>query len=121
MPVRSSLDKLYFVGYVDSRPVLIVEWQFLIASRIIVNVTIQVIKMDVLDFITNGRPFDWDLQNWWDWNVHSVWFIWGIVLAIHAYSVFKDDWSFGKDWEDRKIKEIMDKEETEENNSERWI
>ena len=87
---------------------------------IIVNVTIQVIKMDVLDFITNGRPFDWDLTNWWNWNVHSVWFIWGIILAIHAYKVFKDDISFGKDWEDRKIKELMDEEEREQD-KQRWV
>lgn len=87
---------------------------------IIVNVTIQLIKMDVLDFILGGTPMEWDVQNWWNWNVHSVWFIWGIVVAIHAYSVFKDDISFGKDWEERKIKEIME-EEDQVNNDERWI
>lgn len=86
---------------------------------LIVNITIQIIKMDVLDFITNGRPFDWDLTNWWNWNVHSVWFLWGIALAIHAFVTFKDDFGLGKDWEKRKIRELMDEEEKD--NQERWM
>lgn len=35
---------------------------------------------------------------------------WGIGLAFHAYGVFGGDLIFGKDWEDRKIKEFMDKD-----------
>jgi len=41
-----------------------------------------------------------------------LWFIWpiigwGIGLVIHAFSVFSNLW--GKSWEERKIKEIMEK------------
>ena len=44
------------------------------------------------------------------------WFIWpligwGLGLIIHAISVFGGLW--GKDWEERKIKEIMEKERRE--------
>lgn len=86
---------------------------------IIVNLTLQIIKSDVLNFIMNGKLAEWDVQNWWNWNVHSVWFFWGIALAIHAFSVFKGDIGLGKDWEKRKIREIM-KEEEESNNEGRW-
>lgn len=42
-----------------------------------------------------------------------LWFIWpiigwGVGLVIHAFSVFSNLW--GKSWEERKIKEIMDKD-----------
>lgn len=35
---------------------------------------------------------------------------WGMGLAFHAMTVFGVDFIFGKSWEDRKIKEYMDKE-----------
>ena len=35
---------------------------------------------------------------------------WGFGLAIHAFGVFGTDVFFGSDWEDRKIREIMDKD-----------
>lgn len=40
----------------------------------------------------------------------STAFFWGIGLAFHALSVFSNNVFFGKDWEERKIQEIMDKQ-----------
>lgn len=42
-----------------------------------------------------------------------LWFIWpiigwGVGLVIHAFTVFSNLW--GKSWEERKIKEIMEKD-----------
>jgi len=42
-----------------------------------------------------------------------LWFIWpligwGVGLVIHAFSVFSNIW--GKSWEERKIREIMEKD-----------
>lgn len=39
---------------------------------------------------------------------------WGIGIIAHAASVFGKDFFFGADWEERKIKEIMDKEKEQE-------
>lgn len=42
---------------------------------------------------------------------HWFWFSvlgWGIAIGIHAFVVFSDR-LLGKDWEERKIKELMDK------------
>ncbi|OZV70074.1 2TM domain-containing protein [Winogradskyella aurantia] len=36
---------------------------------------------------------------------------WGIGLLFHFLGVFGPDFIFGKDWEQRKIKEFMDKEQ----------
>ena len=35
---------------------------------------------------------------------------WGIGLVAHGVSVFGPGWFWGPDWEDRKIKELMDKD-----------
>jgi hypothetical protein len=47
-------------------------------------------------------------------NYWVVWPIagWGIGVALHAVSVFSGLW--GKSWEERKIKEIMDKDKRSE-------
>jgi len=45
-----------------------------------------------------------------DFNTFSVWIFWGIGLAFHALNVFGIPFIFGKNWEDRKLKEFMDKD-----------
>jgi len=45
-----------------------------------------------------------------DFRFNSVWFWWGIGLAIHAYKTFGSDILFGKDWEKKKVKELMDED-----------
>ncbi|MCK5638887.1 MAG: 2TM domain-containing protein, partial [Flavobacteriaceae bacterium] len=37
-------------------------------------------------------------------------FFWGIGLMFHAYGVFGKNLLFSKDWEERKIKEIIEKD-----------
>lgn len=38
-------------------------------------------------------------------------FFWGIGLAFHALGVFSENVLFGREWEERKIREIMEKEQ----------
>ncbi len=40
----------------------------------------------------------------------SLWFWWGIGLAIHGFKTFGYDIFFGKNWEEKKVQELMDKE-----------
>jgi hypothetical protein len=47
---------------------------------------------------------------------HAIWFywvtlFWGVGLCWHAYSVFGTEPLFGREWEEKKIKEILEKEE----------
>lgn len=37
-------------------------------------------------------------------------FFWGIGLVAHGLSVFVPNWIMGQNWEERKIKEFMEKE-----------
>jgi len=43
----------------------------------------------------------------------SVWFFWGIGLFFHWIGVFGKNIIFSKDWEERKIKEFMDKDKSD--------
>ena len=40
---------------------------------------------------------------------------WGIGLAVHGLSVFLPHYVLGKNWEERKIKEIMDRDKKYQN------
>ena len=44
-------------------------------------------------------------------------FFWGIGLLSHGLSVFMPNWIMGEKWEERKIKELMEKEKQ---NKEMW-
>lgn len=48
------------------------------------------------------------------WDYKWFWFsviIWGIGVVIHGFCVFVHKGTFGRDWEARKIEELMRKEE----------
>jgi len=47
------------------------------------------------------------------WETYSTAFFWGIGLLAHGLSVFGRDLFFGDDWEERKIKEFMEKDKNE--------
>jgi hypothetical protein len=40
-------------------------------------------------------------------------FFWGIGILVHAFSVFLPNWIFGKNWQEKKIRELMEKEKSE--------
>ena len=54
--------------------------------------------------VINGNSF-WNIANF------STAFFWGIGLAFHALGVFGKNIIFGKNWEDKKIREYLEKEE----------
>ena len=47
------------------------------------------------------------------WGTYSTAFFWGIGLLAHGLSVFGRDLFFGADWEERKIKEFMERDKNE--------
>ena len=59
----------------------------------------------------------------WAWNEEfGIWTVglslvgWGIGLAFHAFQVFGMSRIFGKNWEERKIREFMKQEEKDRQN-----
>ena len=49
-------------------------------------------------------------HNFWSWQNFSTILCWGIGLVAHGMSVFIPTLIMGKDWEEKKIKELMEKE-----------
>ena len=47
-------------------------------------------------------------------------FFWGIGLFFHGVHVFRHKFGFYKSWEERKIKEYMEKEEEDFKNTTKW-
>ncbi|MCY0969044.1 2TM domain-containing protein [Chryseobacterium wangxinyae] len=61
-------------------------------------------------FIVASKAIDREQgENFWDWDLISLPFFWGIGLAAHGLSVFLPTFILGKDWEEKKIKELMNK------------
>ena len=46
-----------------------------------------------------------------DGNTFILWGLWGIGLALHAFSIFGLPLILGKNWEEKKLLEFMDEEE----------
>jgi 2TM domain len=70
-----------------------------LAAYVIVNVVL--IVMHTVDL----KPD----ESFWTWSTFSTAFFWGIGLLCHAFGVFGAEILFGNDWEERKIKEYMEK------------
>ncbi len=61
------------------------------------------IFLTMIDIVTGGGI------NWAYW----VYFGWGIGVVAHAFNVYGPERFFGKDWEERKIQELMAKDTPE--------
>ena len=65
-------------------------------------VYLMVNALIIFDNVSDGAEL-FDFENL------SVLLCWGIGLLIHGLSVFSSNFFLGKDWEERKIREIMRK------------
>ena len=73
-------------------------------SHLFVYVIINIVLI-VISF--NNRHLT--LDNFFNLRTFATPFFWGIGLFFHAMGVFGSSLFFGKDWEERKIQEIMNK------------
>ena len=69
---------------------------------LVINILITCLKL--YETIGNWEAFKEEL---FSFGTFSTWTIWGIVLAIHAFSVFGINAILGYDWEERKIEQFM--------------
>jgi len=53
------------------------------------------------------------LEAFLKWDVLATPFFWGIGLLVHGLSVFGRNLLFNSDWEEKKIKELMDKDKNQ--------
>ena len=87
LKARKKLDKL--IGF---------YWH--LASYVLVNIFI----IATIAFAAE------DLSSIFNYGTFSTAFFWGIGLFFHWLSVFGSNIIFGNRWEERKMKELMDKE-----------
>jgi len=69
---------------------------------IVINIMLIIINIQNLD---KG-------ESYFQFKNFMTAFFWGIGLVAHGLSVFGPQILFSKEWEERKIKELMDKERT---------
>ncbi|WP_179345668.1 2TM domain-containing protein [Winogradskyella ursingii] len=72
---------------------------------LIANTLVSTFK--IIRNIKNGETFN---EAFFDFGTFFVWTVWGLAIAIHAFSVFIMPLLVGEDWEERKIEEIMKEE-----------
>ena len=82
---------------------------------LLVNIFLILIQMGL--FSRAFFEFGFEMPSW---SMLSTPFFWGIGLAFHAFHVFHDRVSFFKNWEERKIKEFMEKDEEELKRTNKW-
>lgn len=73
-----------------------------IVVNVIISVTI-IIGLINEDMLTFGKAIE-------NFGVFATWLFWGIGLFFHWLGVFGTNLFFSKKWEERKIKELMNKD-----------
>ncbi|WP_178987898.1 2TM domain-containing protein [Winogradskyella schleiferi] len=71
----------------------------------VINIVITAVK--IMNNINNGETFN---EAFFDFATVITWMIWGIAIALHAFSVFGLPMILGEDWEERKIEKFMEDE-----------
>ena len=70
------------------------------------------IVVNIMILIVNYQELDAN-ESFFQFRTFSTLLCWGVGLFAHGLSVFLPSIVLGKDWEERKIKEFMDKEKSE--------
>ncbi|WGK64288.1 2TM domain-containing protein [Croceiramulus getboli] len=75
-------------------------------SHLTVYIIVNLLIIVLFSSITSWTRTDW--TSWWTYLSTPV--FWGIGLLAHGIYVFAPKITFIKDWEERKIKELMEKD-----------
>jgi len=83
-----------------------------LTAFIIINILILLLRANLFSFL-NSEKFDINFEEWLDWNIYLTPVLWGIGLIIHGLVVYRYNFGFLKSWEERKMKEYMEKDKEE--------
>lgn len=87
--------------------------RYFAAQKRVKNIKGFYVHLTVYVFVNIFLSFQiyWSSKNeFWRWESFSPALFWGIGLLAHGTSVFGTNLLFGKNWEERKIKELMEKD-----------
>ncbi|PKA83865.1 2TM domain-containing protein [Ulvibacter sp. MAR_2010_11] len=82
---------------------------------IVINILLLLMHMGL--FHNGFFDFNFEVPTW---PMFTTPFFWGIGLLFHGLYVFQDKFSFFKNWEERKIREFMEKDEEELKRTNKW-
>ncbi|QTE23513.1 2TM domain-containing protein [Polaribacter cellanae] len=75
-----------------------------LVTYIIINLFLS--GAQIIEGISENRTFETIFS---DFGLYGVWIVWGIGLFFHTFKIFGFRFFLGNDWEEQKIKEIMNK------------
>ncbi|MDH7447087.1 2TM domain-containing protein [Aquimarina sp. 2201CG14-23] len=75
------------------------------------HVTFYIVINIIILFINTNFESQ-GFKNWSQPHLYITPVLWGIGLLFHGLKVFKKNFIFGKNWEDRKIKKLMKEDDT---------
>ena len=67
------------------------------------------LAVNILLFVMNYRELP-EGKSLWSWEIWITPILWVFGIITHALSVFVPSFIFSKNWEERKIRELMKKE-----------
>jgi len=71
------------------------------------HLTVYILVNTFITFtIIYNSGFDGEMN----FGIFSTWFFWGIGVFFHGFNIFGKNLIFSKDWEKRKIQELMDQD-----------
>ncbi|WP_299313542.1 2TM domain-containing protein [uncultured Aquimarina sp.] len=70
------------------------------------------IVINLIILFINTHSENQGFRDWSHPHLYITPILWGIGLLFHGLKVFKNNLIFRKSWEERKIKELMDKDDT---------
>ena len=76
-----------------------------LSAYVLVNVFLSTAQ--IVDGVTEEKSFS---EIFSDMGIYGVWLMWGIGIGFHAINVFGSNAFLGKNWEEKKIKELIGKE-----------
>lgn len=78
--------------------------EFYIHLSVFIIVNLFLSSAQIVDGVEENKSF---IEIFSDMGMYGVWLMWGIGVCFHALNVFGSRALFGKNWEERKIKELM--------------
>jgi putative copper export protein len=69
------------------------------------------LKGNLLRWVESEGIKDPDVLNWVEWNIIFVPILWGLVLLVAAFFVFRGKSNFLKRWEERQMRKFMEKDQ----------
>lgn len=83
-------------------------------AYLVINAVILLSRANGIPMISINSNRD-NLINWLDWNTYFLVIFWGLGLCIHGVYVFRDKFTFIKNWEQKKLDKLLEDEEKEQN------